>query len=154
MPTIGTVLAKRQPLYNLPAGATVLDAAKMMVEHNIGALPILDGDRLVGVFSERDLLRRVIAEGRDPARIKVTEVMSTDLVTADIKDDDATCLKKMTECGCRHLPVVEGDRLVAFKAKSSRTRPSLLSHEDPVLAFLSASRGKRRSASFDGASSK
>ncbi|HUU47139.1 MAG TPA: CBS domain-containing protein [Acidobacteriota bacterium] len=114
MPTIGTVLAKRQPLHNLPSTATVLDAAKMLVEHNIGALPILEGDRLVGVFSERDLLRRVIAEGRDAAQTKITEVMTTDLVTADIKDDDSICLMKMTEQGCRHLPVVDGDRLVAF----------------------------------------
>jgi CBS domain-containing protein len=114
MPTIGTILAKRQPLHCLSASASVMDAARMMVEHNVGALPVVDGDRLVGVFSERDFMRRVTIENRDPGQTKVADVMTTGIVTADIKDDDTTCLKKMTECKCRHLPVVDGDRLVGF----------------------------------------
>ena len=114
MPTIGTILARKQRLHWLNSDANVMEAARMMVEHNIGAMPVFDGDRLAGVFSERDLLRRVIAKGRDPATTLVADVMTTKLVTADIKDDDATCLKKMTEHKCRHLPVIDGDKLVAF----------------------------------------
>jgi len=114
MPTIGAVLARKRPLHILQSSASVLDAAVLMVEHNIGAVPILEGDRLVGVFSERDLLRRVIAKGLSPGDTRVSDVMTTELVTVDIKDNDAICLKKMTEHKCRHLPVIESDRLVAF----------------------------------------
>ena len=114
MATISSVLAKKHPLHCILSSSNVLDAAKMMVEHNVGALPVLDGDRLVGVFSERDLLRRVISEGHSPQDVKVSDVMTKELVTASITDDDATCLKKMTESGCRHLPVVDGDQLVGF----------------------------------------
>jgi CBS domain-containing protein len=75
---------------------------------------VLDNDRLVGVFSERDLMRRVIIKGLDASRVTVASAMTADMITADINDDHATCLKKMTARQCRHLPVVENGRLVGF----------------------------------------
>ena len=114
MTTIRAVLARMQCLHCIQTSATVMEAARMMVSHNIGAMPVLDGDRLVGLFSERDLLKRVVGKGLDPATTKITDVMTTELVTVDINDNDATCLQKMTEHKCRHLPVVENGRLVAF----------------------------------------
>ncbi|HEX9749784.1 MAG TPA: CBS domain-containing protein [candidate division Zixibacteria bacterium] len=114
MPTIAAILARKQPVHSIQSDATAYDAARMMVEHNVGALPVLEKNRLVGVFSERDLMRRVIAPGHKPAEVKVADVMTTDLVTAFIHDDDATCLKKMTDKGCRHLPVVDKGQLVGF----------------------------------------
>lgn len=114
MPTIAHILARKLPLHCIPSSAMVIEAAQKMVEHNIGALPVLDGTRLVGIFSERDLLRRVIARKRDPAQVVIADVMTTELVTAHINDDDAICLKKMTDHNCRHLPVVEGDQLLGL----------------------------------------
>ncbi len=114
MPTIKAVLARMQCLHCIQTSATVFEAARMMVSHNIGAMPVLDGDRLVGVFSERDLLKRVVAKGLDPAATRIADVMTTELVTVEVTDNDATCLQKMTERKCRHLPVVEKGRLVAF----------------------------------------
>jgi CBS domain-containing protein len=114
MPSISKIIAGERTLHHIKAGTLVIDAAKMMVEHNVGAVPVLDGDRLVGIFSERDLMRQVIVKGIDPAQIKVRDVMSTTLVTADINDDHTTCLQKMNQFQCRHLPVVDGNELVAF----------------------------------------
>lgn len=114
MPTIKAILAKSRPLHCVREEQTVIDAVKTMVDNNVGALPVLKNDRLSGVFSERDLMRRVIVAGHDPSRVTVGEVMSKEIVTADINDDHLTCLRKMSSCGCRHLPVIEGNRLVGF----------------------------------------
>jgi CBS domain-containing protein len=114
MPSISKIIAGQRKLHHIKAGTPVIDAVKTMVENNVGALPVLDGDRLVGVFSERDLMRRVIVKGVDPGQVKVRDVMSTELVTADINDDHTTCLQKMSQFQCRHLPVVDGNNLVAF----------------------------------------
>jgi len=114
MPTIKAILASQRPLYHVSADSLVLDAVKKMVEHNVGALPVLDGDRLVGVFSERDLMRQVIVRGLDPSKVKVASVMSANLITADINDDHKTCLQKMRNGKCRHLPVIDQNKLVAF----------------------------------------
>ena len=114
MSTIKAILASHRPLYHIASESLVIDAVKHMVEKNVGALPVLDGDRLVGVFSERDLMRQVIVRGLDPNAVKVADVMSTTLTVADIDDDHTTCLQKMSRGKCRHLPVVDGDKLVAF----------------------------------------
>ena len=68
--------------------------------------------RLVGIFTERDLLTRVVAYGLDPATTSVGEVMTKELVVADVDDHYEAALEKMKDCNCRHLPVVENDRLV------------------------------------------
>jgi CBS domain-containing protein len=114
MSTIKAILARQRPLYHVAAQTLVIDAVKQMVEHNVGALPVLDGDRLAGVFSERDLMRQVIVRGLDPGKVRVGDVMSTNLITADINDDHTTCLQKMSTGKCRHLPVVDNNKLVAF----------------------------------------
>lgn len=114
MPTIKAILAKSRPLHCVREQQTVIDAVKTMVDNNVGALPVLKDDRLAGVFSERDLMRRVIVAGHDPSKVTVGEVMSREIVTADINDDHLTCLRKMSSRGCRHLPVIEGNQLVGF----------------------------------------
>ena len=108
---------------DVEAVTSLIDAVKDMVEYNVGALPVLDGDRLVGVFSERDLMREVIVRGFDPNKVKIADVMSTTLITADINDDHKTCLQKMSQGNCRHLPVVEGDNLVGIISDRDLRRP-------------------------------
>lgn len=114
MPTVGSIIAKNIPLKWIPVTASVMDAVRIMVGHNVGALPVLDGDQLVGIFSERDLMKRVIVKGSDPTKVPVAEVMTRELVTADINDDHAECLKKMTDNRFRHLPVLEDGRLMGI----------------------------------------
>jgi CBS domain-containing protein len=101
-------------LFVVQRPATVREAARMMSENNVGIVAVLDGDRLVGVFSERDVVRRVVHRGLDPARTTVGEVMTTDLVVADADDDYQTAMHKMDHANIRHLPVVSGERLLSM----------------------------------------
>ena len=87
---------------------TVLEAVKLMVEHNIGAVPVLHEGQLVGIFSERDLMSRVVAEGKDAAHTKVGAVMTEDPLTIAPNDNLETCMTLMKRHGFRHLPVCTG----------------------------------------------
>lgn len=93
--------------------ATVLEAARLMVDHGIGGLPVLGTTtgELLGIFTERDLLRRVVAEGRDPARTRVGEVMTSPVVVGRPDTPIAECAALMTNRRLRHLPIVVDDRL-------------------------------------------
>jgi len=85
-----------------------------MATHQIGAVPVLEGDRLVGIFSERDVLTRVVAAGRNPATTAVGEVMSTDLIVADAAESYQTCLGRMQQAHVRHLILLESGRLAGI----------------------------------------
>ena len=87
---------------------TVLEVVKLMVQHNIGAVPVLREGQLVGIFSERDLMSRVVAEGLDAARINVSKVMTEDPLTIAPSDNLETCMTLMKRHGFRHLPVCSG----------------------------------------------
>lgn len=104
-------LIKNQDTYRADVDQTVLDVARAMVERNIGAVPVLSGGLLVGVFSERDLMRRVVVEGRDPRQTKVAEVMTEDPLTVSPQEDMETCCFLMRRNGFRHLPICEGKQL-------------------------------------------
>jgi CBS domain-containing protein len=95
-----------------PPGATVRDASRLMAAHNVGSLLIMDDDRLVGIFTERDALRRVLGRDLDPDLTVLAEVMTRDPDT--IGPDDTVCnaIRRMDEFGYRHLPVVERDRVI------------------------------------------
>lgn len=84
---------------------TVLEVARLMVDHNIGAVPVLQNGQLTGIFSERDLMIRVVVGGLDPAHTPVSQVMTDDPLTVDPKDDVETCRTLMKRHGFRHLPV-------------------------------------------------
>lgn len=132
MSTIKAILAGERPLYHVASESFVIDAVKHMVDYNVGALPVLEGDRLVGVFSERDLMRQVIVRGLDPNTVKVADVMSTSIISADINDDHTTCLQKMSQGNCRHLPVVDGDTLVAFLSSRDLMRVEVEGKEHEI----------------------
>jgi CBS domain-containing protein len=104
-------LIKNQDTYRADVGQTVLEVAQAMVDRNIGAVPVLQDGLLVGVFSERDLMRRVVVEGRDPARTRVGEVMTADPLTVEPNADLETCRYLMRRHGFRHLPVCEQQKL-------------------------------------------
>ncbi len=104
-------LVKNQETYRADAGQTVLEVAQAMVERNIGAVPVLRDGSLVGVFSERDLMRRVVVEGRDPARTLVGEVMTENPLTVEPNADLETCIFLMRRHGFRHLPICQDQQL-------------------------------------------
>jgi CBS domain-containing protein len=98
-------------IYSIDAGQSVLEAARFMMEHNIGALPVLRDGQLAGIFSERDVMNRVVAQGRMPGHTMVSEVMTANPRAVDLDESIEECLFIMHEFGFRHLPVVEGKEL-------------------------------------------
>jgi CBS domain-containing protein len=113
MRQIGEII-EGHPLFHVPSTSTVRDVARTMSDRNIGAIAVLDSGKLVGIFSERDLLTRIVAEGRNPDDTRVDSVMTKDIIVAAPADDINDALQKMHECNCRHLPVVQGGNLVGM----------------------------------------
>ena len=101
-------------LFAVRRHATVSEAARTMAEHNVGIVAVLEGDRLVGVFSERDVVRRVIDKGLDPKTVTIEEVMTRDLLVADENEDYQTAMRTMDQANIRHLPVVRGTQVVSM----------------------------------------
>ena len=106
-------LIKCQETYEAELGHTVLETVRAMVERNIGAVPVLHNGKVVGIFSERDLMSRVVAEGLDPRTTLVEEVMTRDPLTVSPCESMENCMLLMRRHGFRHLPVCDGGRLVA-----------------------------------------
>ena len=107
-------VVQRLNLIAAAPGASALEVARRMAEGRVGCIPILEDDRLVGVFSERDLMVRVVVAGRDAAETPVSEVMTRDVITAGLDDRIERCLEKMKSAGCRHLPVVADGRVISM----------------------------------------
>ncbi|MCG8409485.1 MAG: CBS domain-containing protein [Phycisphaerales bacterium] len=91
---------------------TVLDAATIMNERRIGAVMVMNGDKIAGIFTERDVLNRVVAKRKDPAATKIQDVMTTKIACCEQDTTLESCRAVMTKNKIRHLPVVEGGKLV------------------------------------------
>ena len=104
--------------YAIEADKPVAHAARMMKDEDVGLAPIVEGDRLVGTLTDRDIVTRVVAEGRDPQSVAVREVASTALVTIDPQQDLDEALQLMARHQVRRLPVVEHGRLVGMVAQA------------------------------------
>jgi CBS domain-containing protein len=104
-------LVKDRKVYSVDAGRSVLEASRLMMEHNFGALPVLRDGELVGIFSERDLMNRVVAVGRMPAHTAVSEVMTPNPRAVALDETIEECLFIMHEFGFRHLCIKEGKEL-------------------------------------------
>lgn len=109
----------RRGLYFVRAEQTVLDVARYMVERGVGGVAVLEAvpegsDRLAGIFTERDLMMRVVARGLNPAATLVAQVMTANPVVVDQAEPVETCLRIMKQANCRHLPVVSSGRLVGM----------------------------------------
>lgn len=105
-------LISTQETYRVDGRQTVLEVAQAMVARNIGAVPVLRDGLLTGIFSERDLMSRVVAEGRDPRTTQVEEVMTEDPLTVSPSESVESCMLLMRRHGFRHLPICEGKRLL------------------------------------------
>ena len=107
----------------IDADKSVADAAKLMRDEDVGLAPVVEGDRLVGTLTDRDITVRVVAEGKDPQSTTVREVASTDLVTVDPEQDLDEAVRLMAQHQVRRLPVVEEDgRLVGVVAQADVAR--------------------------------
>jgi CBS domain-containing protein len=103
--------------------APVAEAAKLMKQEDVGIVPVVEGDRLVGTLTDRDIAVRVVAEGKDPQSTRVSEIASSDLVTIDPQQDLDEALRLMAQHQVRRLPVVEEDgKLVGIVAQADVAR--------------------------------
>jgi CBS domain-containing protein len=111
--TVSAILnQKGRQIYSIPADATVFEALQLMAEKNVGALLVMSDDKLLGVVSERDYARKVALKGRTSRETKVQEIISSPAITATPSDTAEDCMKLMTGNRVRHLPILDGDRLV------------------------------------------
>ena len=105
---------KGRKVLTVTSQVSVLDAIKNMSEANIGAVVIQDGDQPTGIFTERDYLQKIALKGRASDETEVSEVMSSPLFTVESSEDTTVAMKTMTERRCRHLVVMEGEKMVGI----------------------------------------
>jgi CBS domain-containing protein len=107
-------IVQNRELFYVEEGETVAQVARQMAELHVGAILVLNGGHLRGVFSERDLMKRVVLERRDPEGTFVEHVMSRDVVTVDELAGLEEAMELMQSNNCRHLPVTRGSRVISF----------------------------------------
>lgn len=113
--SVSTLLNDRKSLvWTIAPRATVFEAIEMMAEKNIGALPVMDDGKLIGVISERDYTRNVVLKGKSSKETWVQEIMSRELVIARPDDGVVECMRLMTEKRVRHMPVMEGEKMIGI----------------------------------------
>jgi CBS domain-containing protein len=113
--TIGSILNRKGTVvWSVSPTNSVFEAISIMAEKNVGALPVMEGDRLVGMISERDYARKVILLGRGSRETAVAEIMTTNLKTVAPNDSVQDCMQIMTDNRIRHLPVMEETKLTGL----------------------------------------
>jgi CBS domain-containing protein len=99
---------------SIAPAASVFDAIKLMADRAVGSLLVMDGEKIIGIVTERDYARKVILLGRSSETTKVEQVMSTDVITATAEQTVRQCMTLMTEKRIRHLPVVADDKVIGM----------------------------------------
>jgi CBS domain-containing protein len=112
MTTIRQILVRKPDVYAIDPDASVLDALRLLDEKNVGALLVMKGPSLVGIFSERDYARRMILHGRSSKETAVREVMTREVFTIAPDATSGECMVHMTDRHIRHLPVLDGGRVI------------------------------------------
>ena len=113
MRTVRQLLEAKAPeVYSINPDAPVLDAVRLMAEKHIGALLVMEGERLSGILSERDYARKVVLQGRSSRDTPVRAIMTSEVVTVGPNDTSDRCMQVVTDRRVRHLPVLEGDRVI------------------------------------------
>jgi CBS domain-containing protein len=126
-----TILLAEKPteIRSVPVSATIADAVAVMNRHKIGSVMVFDGDRLAGIFTERDVLYRVVAKGISPATTPLTQVMTANpkTISADTTIDEA--LAFISEKRCRHLPVIQDGKMIGLVSQGDITRWLVTAHK-------------------------
>jgi CBS domain-containing protein len=113
--TVGGILAQKvSTVWSIAPTAMIFDAIALMADKNIGALPVVENDKLIGIISERDYTRKVILKGKSSKETRVQEIMTQQLVTANPDDTVVDCMRVMTEKRVRHLPVMEEGKMTGM----------------------------------------
>ncbi len=129
MQTVQQMLRDKSPVLSVPPTATVYEALVLMANHDVGALVVLEQDRLIGMFSERDYARRVILQGKASKDLAVSEIRTSHVFTVEPDDSVERCMAIMTERKVRHLPVVEGGLVVGVVSIGDVVKAQLREHQ-------------------------
>ena len=130
---VSNVLAEKgRQVYTVRRGASVAEAVREMNEKGVGALLVLEDERPVGIFTERDVLRRIVDADKDPAFTRVGEVMTRRLVTITPETHVEEAMELMTQRRFRHLPVMDADDLVGMLSIGDLMRWITLHQEDEI----------------------
>jgi CBS domain-containing protein len=115
MATVRDMIRKKgNEVYTIAPEATVLDALKMMAQHNIGALLVISEGKLTGIVSERDCIRKVELMGRDAKTTGIRDIMTSDVITINCSQPLEECMALMIDKNIRHLPVYDGEELAGL----------------------------------------
>ena len=113
--SVGAILAhKGSAVWSIAPNAMVYDAIQQMADKNVGALPVVENGKLVGIISERDYTRKVILKGKSSKDTPVRDIMTQELMTAHSTDSVSECMRVMTDKRVRHLPVMEGSKMIGI----------------------------------------
>jgi CBS domain-containing protein len=128
---VGVLVSGRETYY-IRTDMTVLEAVQYMTEKNVGAAVVLDGERVAGIFTERDLMRRVVLPGKDVGKTLVFDVMTRDLVLCEADESEDVCHRRMIRHRIRHLPVVEKGHLIGLVSLRDLLQETLTRKEEEL----------------------
>jgi len=144
MKTVHQILqTKGYEIWAIDPDATVYDALNLLAEKNVGALPVTRGGSLIGIFSERDYARKVILKGKHSKDTAVREVMTEKPICVAPGDSIEACMALMTANHIRHLPVLEGDRLVGVVSIGDVVKGIIVEQQSTISHLENFITGKR-----------
>ena len=136
MKTINQFLEEsKRPVYSVAPSATVREALEIMAQHNIGALLAIDGQTLEGIFSERDYARKVVLKGKSSSDAKVSEIMTSKVITINTKHTIDQCMQIMTDNHIRHLPIVNDQDVIGLISIGDVVR-EMMDHQKSMIERL------------------
>jgi len=126
---------KPKAIYSVAPEDAVLTAIKKMAEHHVGALLVMSGERLAGIISERDYARKVVLLGRSAEQTRVEAIMTSKVITVTARQDAHDCMRLMTDMRIRHLPVMNGDRVMGVLSIGDLVR-AVIEEQERTIADL------------------
>jgi CBS domain-containing protein len=138
MKAVGELLKKHDgTLWHVTPGMTVYAAVVQLAHYGVGALLVMDGDRLAGVFSERDYTRKITLQGRNSKETRVAEIMTADVFTVNANTRTRDCMALMSAKKIRHLPVLDGDRVLGMISIRDIMDDIIADHESTIATLHS-----------------
>jgi len=131
-----------QQVHTIKPHQTVLEALMLMAEKNVGALPVVEDGKVVGIVSERDYARKMVLKGRSSVGTEVKEIMSSPVITVDSHQNVDTCMNMMTNSHLRHLPVVEDGELLGLLSIGDLVKEAIAEQADLIRQLEQYIRGE------------
>jgi len=126
---------KGKVVWSIPSNTTVLEALKILEKHDIGAMPVVDGDKLVGILSERDLVRKMAGIGKVDFTAPIRDIMITNVYFVETNNSVEECMKLMTTKHIRHLPVVEKQKVVGVISIGDLVKEIIADRESTIISL-------------------